>query len=140
MLCCCSYISRGLLANPLITSLDHSGSSTGFSRTLHTLTSPLCDLTSTSLITAASLADWPVRALLLGPAGLLPSLLSHLGPLGAAAMQLVSQLQRVVPGVVSVPDDARPGWVEVLPSGAVLDDKLGWKLWHLVEGYASMTA
>lgn len=133
-----SYISRGLLASPLITALDHAGSSTWVTHILHTLTTPLYDLVSTSLITAASLADWPTRALLLGPAGLLPSLMSHLGPAGAKGTRMVSQLQGLVPGVVGVPPDSPPGWVEVQPSGAVLDDKVGWRLWHLVEGYAGM--
>jgi hypothetical protein len=89
---------------------------------------------------AASLADWPVRALLLGPAGALPSLVFALGPVGAWATRLASQLQGLVPGVVGVPADAPPAWVEVSPSGAVLDDKLGWRLWHLVQGYAELHA
>lgn len=129
-----------MLANPLVTALDHAGSSTWTSRTLHTLTAPLYDLTSTSIITAALLADWPVRTLLLRPAGLVPSMVSALGSVGAWGTRLVSQLQGLLPGVVGVPADAPPAWVEVMPSGAVLDEKLGWKLWHLVDGYAAIQA
>lgn len=135
-----SYISRGLLASPLLTALDLSGSSTFTSRTLHALTAPLYDLASLSLITAASLADYPVRALVLRPVGLLPSLVSRMGPLGAWAGQLTLQLQRLVPGVVDAGDGhgvPPQGWVEVLPSGAVLDDKTGWRMWHLVDGNAA---
>lgn len=123
-----------------MTALDHAGSSTWTSRTLHTLTAPLYDLTSASIITAALLADWPVRTLLHWPAGLVPSMVSALGSVGAWGTRLVSQLQGLVPGVVGVPTDAPPAWVEVLPSGAVLDEKLGWKLWHLVDGYAAIRA
>jgi hypothetical protein len=136
--CTRSYISQGLLANPLITALDHTGTSTWLSRALHTLASPVYDLASTSLVTTAVLADWPVRALLLRPMGAVPAVLSRLGPLGAWATWVGSQLQGFVPGVVGVPADSPPAWVEVQPSGAVLDDKLGWRLWYLADTYASM--
>lgn len=94
-----SYISCGLLANPLVTALDHAGSSTVVSRTLQALTGPLYDLTSASMLTAACWAEWPARAVGGGTA-----------------------------------------WLEVPPSGAVLDERLGWRLWHLVEGYCSRGA
>lgn len=135
-----SYISRGLLASPLVIAFDYAGSSTWPTRTLHALAGPLYSLTSSTLITAASLADWPVRLLLRPAESALPALLSALGPVGSLATRLVAQVQGLVPGVVGVPPDAPPAWVEVTPSGVVLDERLGWMLWHLVQGYAGVQA
>ncbi len=65
-----SYYSRGLLAAPLLTSLDLAGSSNRLTQLLSSLTWPWWRLAAGSAITAAQLLDWPVRAWLLAPAGL----------------------------------------------------------------------
>lgn len=49
------------------------------------------------------------------------------------AVGVVSQLQRLVPGVVGLPEAAAPEWVEVLPSGVVLSGRLGREVWGFIE-------
>lgn len=69
LFCTTSYYSRGLLATPLLTSLDHAGSSNWLTQLLSRLAWPWYQLTSASVITAAQLLDWPMRGWLLAPAG-----------------------------------------------------------------------
>eukprot|EP00879_Flechtneria_rotunda_P031575 GHRR01034508.1.p1 GENE.GHRR01034508.1~~GHRR01034508.1.p1 ORF type:complete len:739 (+),score=291.15 GHRR01034508.1:24-2240(+) len=129
------YFSRGLLATPLLTYVDHSGRSNWLTRTLSHLTYPFYQLTSATIINSAILLDWPVRAWLLAPAGLLSVWTKKV--LGMRAATVMSQLQRGVPGVVGVPKNGVPEWVEVTPSALVTDEQLGQALWQVVDAHVA---
>lgn len=57
----CRYLSRGLLATPLLTSLDHAGRGSWLTHVLSSLTSPFYQLSAGSIVRGSMLLDWPVR-------------------------------------------------------------------------------
>jgi hypothetical protein len=128
------YLSQGLLATPLLTSVDHAARDSWLTRVLSSITYPLYQMTAGSIVRGSILLDWPVRAWLLAPAGTVSRWGKTL--LGQRAARLLSQLQRGVPGVEGVPQSCYPQWVEVTPAGLVMDDRLGASLWQLVEDSA----
>jgi hypothetical protein len=148
-LSCCRYISRGLLAAPLLTSLDHAGRASWVTRVFSNLTYPAYQLTSSSVIYSSMLLDWPARAWLLGPAGVATGWTKAV--FGSRAASVMAMLQRNVPGVEGVHNGAVGGggggvkrggaaaaaqWVEVAPAGLVSNEALGQQLWQLVNEVA----
>jgi hypothetical protein len=155
----CRYISRGLLATPVITALDHAGRSSWVTRALSNLTYPAYQATSSTVIYSALLLDWPARAWLLGPAGVATGWSKAV--FGPRAAKAVGMLQRAVPGVHNVHSmhdvgvgmasasgaggvgGVRKGcvgggveWVEVAPGGLVGSEVLGQQLWQVVNDVA----
>ncbi|WIA28461.1 hypothetical protein OEZ86_011005 [Tetradesmus obliquus] len=142
------YISRGLLATPLLTSLDHAGRTSWVTRALSSLTHPAYTLASSSIVYACLLLDWPARAWLLGPAGAATGWAEAV--LGSRAAKVMERLQRAVPGVQGVAavsggsaagdsgwgraNAAHGGveWAEVSPGGLVGSEVVGQQLWQLV--------
>lgn len=55
------YLSQGLLANPMLTSLDHAGRGSWLTHLLSSITYPIYQLTAGSIVTGFMLMDWPVR-------------------------------------------------------------------------------
>ncbi|KAF6264428.1 hypothetical protein COO60DRAFT_1698264 [Scenedesmus sp. NREL 46B-D3] len=145
------YISRGLLATPLLTSLDHAGRSSWLARAFSSLTYPAYQLTSSSVVYSSMLLDWPARAWLLGPAGAATGWSKAVA--GPRAAAVLARLQRSVPGIEGVHqagagaggwdrERAAGGggggarWAEVPPAGLVANEAVGQQLWQLVNEVA----
>jgi hypothetical protein len=140
-------MSRGLLAAPLLTSLDHAGRASWVTRVFSNLTYPAYQLTSSSVIYSSMLLDWPARAWLLGPAGVATGWTKAV--FGSRAASVMALLQRSVPGVEGVHSGvsmvaggvkrggaATVQWAEVAPAGLVGSEVLGQQLWQLVNEVA----